>query len=177
MTTAKTTTNRQDIERYIRVDHAGERAAQQIYRGQLVVLDKHPMGEEIRHMMAQEVEHLETFDSLINERRVRPSLLDPLWGAAGFALGVVTAAMGPKAAMACTIAVEEVIGEHYQKQAENLGEDEAELKTKIERFRDEELEHRDIAKDHDGEDAIGYPIMRRVIQAGCRVAIKLAERV
>ena len=75
MTTAKTTKNRQDIERYIRVDHAGERAAQQIYRGQLVVLDKHPMGEEIRHMMAQEVEHLETFDSLINERRVRPSLL------------------------------------------------------------------------------------------------------
>ena len=177
MTTAKTTTNRQDIERYIRVDHAGERAAQQIYRGQLVVLDKHPMGEEIRHMMAQEVEHLETFDSLINERRVRPSLLDPLWGAAGFALGVVTAAMGPKAAMACTIAVEEVIGEHYQKQAENLGEDEAELKTKIERFRDEELEHRDIAVDYKGRDAQHYKLLHDVIQTGCRTAIKIAEKI
>lgn len=177
MTTAKTTTNRQDIERYIRVDHAGERAAQQIYRGQLVVLDKHPMGEEIRHMMAQEVEHLETFDSLINERRVRPSLLDPLWGVAGFALGVVTAAMGPKAAMACTIAVEEVIGEHYQKQAENLGEDEAELKTKIERFRDEELEHRDIAVDYKGREARQYKLLHDVIQTGCRTAIKIAEKI
>ena len=177
MTTAKTTTNRQDIERYIRVDHAGERAAQQIYRGQLVVLDKHPMGEEIRHMMAQEVEHLETFDSLINERRVRPSLLDPLWGAAGFALGVVTATMGPKAAMACTIAVEEVIGEHYQKQAENLGEDEADLKTKIERFRDEELEHRDIAIDYKGREARHYKLLHDVIQAGCRTAIKIAEKI
>ena len=177
MTTAKTTTNRQDIERYIRVDHAGERAAQQIYRGQLVVLDKHPMGEEIRHMMAQEVEHLETFDSLINERQVRPSLLDPLWGAAGFALGLVTAAMGPKAAMACTIAVEEVIGEHYQKQAENLGEDEAELKTKIERFRDEELEHRDIAVDYKGREARHYKFLHDVIQTGCRTAIKIAEKI
>ena len=177
MTTAKTTTNRQDIERYIRVDHAGERAAQQIYRGQLVVLDKHPMGEEIRHMMAQEVEHLETFDSLINERRVRPSLLDPLWGAAGFALGVVTATMGPKAAMACTIAVEEVIGEHYQKQAENLGEDEAELKTKIEQFRDEELEHRDIAVDYKGREARHYRLLHDVIQTGCRTAIKIAEKI
>ena len=177
MTTAKTTTNRQDIERYIRVDHAGERAAQQIYRGQLVVLDKHPMGEEIRHMMAQEVEHLETFDTLINERQVRPSLLDPLWGVAGFALGVVTAAMGPKAAMACTIAVEEVIGEHYQKQAENLGEDEAELKTKIERFRDEELEHRDIAVDYEGREARHYKLLHDVIQTGCRTAIKIAEKI
>ena len=177
MTTAKTTTNRQDIERYIRVDHAGERAAQQIYRGQLVVLDKHPMGEEIRHMMAQEVEHLETFDTLINERQVRPSLLDPLWGVAGFALGVVTAAMGPKAAMACTIAVEEVIGEHYQKQAENLGEDEAELKTKIERFRDEELEHRDIAVDYKGREARHYKLLNDVIQTGCRTAIKIAEKI
>ena len=141
MTEDKDITNRADLERYIRVDHAGERAAQQIYRGQLVVLGQHEMGDEIRHMMEQEVEHLETFDTLINERKVRPSFLDPVWGAAGFALGLVTAAMGPKAAMACTIAVEEVIGEHYQKQAENLGSDEASLKKTIERFRDEELEH------------------------------------
>ena len=176
MTDDKDITNRADLERYIRVDHAGERAAQQIYRGQLVVLGQHEMGDEIRHMMEQEVEHLETFDTLINERKVRPSFLDPVWGAAGFALGLVTAAMGPKAAMACTIAVEEVIGEHYQKQAENLGSDEASLKKTIERFRDEELEHRDIAVDYKGREARHYKMLHDVIQKGCRTAIKIAEK-
>ena len=163
-----TITKRSEIEKYIRVDHAGERAAQQIYRGQLVILGNHPMGDEIRHMMEQEVEHLKTFDTLINERKVRPSLLDPVWGAAGFALGVVTAAMGPKAAMACTIAVEEVIGEHYQKQAENLGADEASLKKTIERFRDEELEHRDIAVDYKGREARHYKMLHDLFQSARR---------
>ena len=177
MTSLNPTTSRRDIERFLRVDHAGERAAQQIYKGQLAVLGNHEMADEIRHMMDQEVEHLETFDSLLNERKVRPSLLDPLWGAAGFALGVVTAAMGPKAAMACTIAVEEVIGEHYQKQADILGEDEGDLQAIVERFRDEELEHRDIAVDHEGREAQHYEILRSVIQRGCRTAIKIAEKI
>ena len=177
MTSRNPTTSRHDIERFLRVDHAGERAAQQIYKGQLAVLANHEMANEIRHMMDQEVEHLETFDSLLNERQVRPSLLDPLWGAAGFTLGVVTAAMGPKAAMACTIAVEEVIGEHYQKQADILGEDERELQATVERFRDEELEHRDIAVEHDGREARHYSLLRKVIQRGCRTAIKIAEKV
>ena len=177
MTSRNPTTSRRDIERFLRVDHAGERAAQQIYKGQLAVLANHEMADEIRHMMDQEVEHLETFDSLLNERQVRPSLLDPLWGAAGFTLGVVTAAMGPKAAMACTIAVEEVIGEHYQKQADILGDDERELQATVERFRDEELEHRDIAVEHDGREARHYSLLRKVIQRGCRTAIKIAEKV
>ena len=177
MTSRNPTTSRHDIERFLRVDHAGERAAQQIYKGQLAVLANHEMADEIRHMMDQEVEHLETFDSLLNERQVRPSLLDPLWGAAGFTLGVVTAAMGPKAAMACTIAVEEVIGEHYQKQADILGEDEHELQATVERFRDDELEHRDIAVEHDGREARHYSLLRKVIQRGCRTAIKIAEKV
>ena len=177
MTSRNPTTSRHDIERFLRVDHAGERAAQQIYKGQLAVLANHDMADEIRHMMDQEVEHLETFDSLLNERQVRPSLLDPLWGAAGFTLGVVTAAMGPKAAMACTIAVEEVIGEHYQKQADILGEDERELRATVEKFRDEELEHRDIAVEHDGREARHYSLLRKVIQRGCRTAIKIAEKV
>ena len=177
MTSRNPTTSRRDIERFLRVDHAGERAAQQIYKGQLAVLANHEMADEIRHMMDQEVEHLETFDSLLNERQVRPSLLDPLWGAAGFTLGVVTAAMGPKAAMACTIAVEEVIGEHYQKQADILGEDERALQATVERFRDEELEHRDIAVEHDGREARHYSLLRKVIQRGCRAAIKIAEKV
>ena len=176
MIESKAITNRVNLERYIRVDHAGERAAQQIYRGQLVVLGEHKMGDEIRHMMEQEVEHLETFDMLINERKVRPSFLDPIWGVAGFTLGLVTATMGPKAAMACTIAVEEVIGEHYQKQTENLGSDEASLKKTIERFRDEELEHRDIAVDYKGHEARHYKMLHDVIQKGCRTAIKIAEK-
>ena len=167
-----------DIDRYLRVDHAGERAAQQIYKGQLAVLKNHAMGPEIQHMMEQEVEHLETFETLLNEREVRPSLLDPLWGAAGFALGVATAAMGPKAAMACTIAVEEVIGEHYAAQVDHLKAQnrEPELTETLERFRDEELEHRDIAIEHDGREATGYPLLRSVIQTGCRAAIKIAEK-
>ena len=173
---AKTHTSPSDIDRYLRVDHAGERAAQQIYKGQLAIMKNHAMEQEIQHMMEQEVEHLEAFETLLNERQVRPSLLDPLWGAAGFALGVATAAMGPKAAMACTIAVEEVIGEHYQKQAENLGTDEADLKKIVEKFRDDELEHRDIAIDHDGENAKHYDLLRAVIQRGCRTAIKVAEK-
>jgi ubiquinone biosynthesis monooxygenase Coq7 len=177
MTSRNPTTSRRDIERFLRVDHAGERAAQQIYKGQLAVLANHEMADEIRHMMDQEVEHLETFDHLLNERKVRPSLLDPLWGAAGFTLGVVTAAMGPKAAMACTIAVEEVIGEHYQKQADILGEDERDLHAIVERFRDEELEHRDIAVDNDGREARHYDLLRSVIQRGCRTAIKIAEKI
>ena len=177
MTSLNPTTSRRDIERFLRVDHAGERAAQQIYKGQLAVLANHEMADEIRHMMDQEVEHLETFDSLLNERKVRPSLLDPVWGAAGFTLGVVTAAMGPKAAMACTIAVEEVIGEHYQKQADTLGEDESDLHAIVERFRDEELEHRDIAVDHEGREARYYELLRSVIQRGCRTAIKIAEKI
>lgn len=168
--------SRRDIERFLRVDHAGERAAQQIYKGQLAILRNHSSGPEIQHMMEQEIEHLETFESLLNERQVRPSLLDPVWGAAGFTLGLVTAAMGPKAAMACTIAVEEVIGEHYAKQADALDDNEKDLRGTIARFRDEELEHRDIAIDHDGREARHYTVLRNVIQQGCRTAIKIAER-
>ena len=164
------------IDRFLRVDHAGELGAKRIYQGQLAVLRDHPVAPEIRHMQEQEQHHLDTFEDLINQHQTRPSALSPFWNGAGFALGAVTAAMGPKAAMACTIAVEEVIGEHYRRQAETLDDDEADLRTTLERFRDEELEHRDTAIDHDGEDAVGYPVLRRMIQTGCRTAIKLAEK-
>jgi len=169
-------TDRQDIARFLRVDHAGELGAKRIYEGQIAVLKDHPVAEEIQHMKEQEQVHLDTFENLLNDYEVRPSVLTPFWNAAGFALGAVTAAMGPKAAMACTIAVEEVIGEHYQDQADKLGDDEAELRATIAQFRDEELEHRDTAVDHDGEQAVGYPVMRKVIQTGCKTAIRLAER-
>jgi ubiquinone biosynthesis monooxygenase Coq7 len=169
-------TDRNDIARFLRVDHAGELGAKRIYEGQIAVLKDHPVAEEIEHMKEQEQVHLDTFASLLNDYEVRPSVMSPFWNAAGFVLGATTAAMGPKAAMACTIAVEEVIGEHYKAQAEALDDDEADLRATIAKFRDEELEHRDTAVDHDGEQAVGYPVMRKVIQVGCKAAIKLAER-
>ena len=165
------------VERIIRVDHAGEFGASRIYAGQLAVLGSGEKAELIRHMKSQEDVHLQTFAGLIGERRVRPTALLPLWSIAGFALGAVTAAMGSRAAMACTVAVEEAIDEHYQAQAESLGEDEAALKSTIERFRAEELEHRDIGLDNEAELAPGYRLMSRVIKAGCKVAIAVSERV
>lgn len=171
------TASREEIHSMLRVDHAGELGARRIYEGQLAVLGDHPAAAEIEHMKEQEQVHLDTFESLLNSYQARPSLLTPLWNGAGFMLGAATAAMGPKAAMACTIAVEEVIGEHYRQQAERLDDSEAELRATICQFRDEELEHRDTARDHDGEKAIGYPVLRQVIQAGCHVAIAVAKRV
>ena len=165
------------VERIIRVDHAGEYGASRIYAGQLAVLGRSDKAELIRHMKAQEDVHLQTFAGLIGERRVRPTALLPLWSIAGFALGAVTAALGSRAAMACTVAVEEAIDEHYQAQSDQLGEDEGALKSTIERFRAEELEHRDIGLENEAELAPGYRLMSRVIKAGCKVAIAVSERV
>jgi ubiquinone biosynthesis monooxygenase Coq7 len=161
----------------VRVDHAGEYGAKRIYEGQLAVLGRTRHGPTIRHMAEQEREHLEAFEKLIVERRVRPTALFPLWHVAGFALGAGTALLGPRAAMACTVAVEEVIDEHYARQAEELGPEEAELKAKIERFRAEELEHRDIGLAHEAEQTPGYALLSAAIKAGSRAAIWLAERV
>ena len=164
------------IARMIRVDQAGEYGARRIYEGQLAVLGRTPAGPVIRTMHEQELAHLQTFDRLIAERRVRPTLLQPVWHVAGFALGAATALMGEKAAMACTVAVEEVIDEHYARQAEQLGADEAELKETIEQFREDELEHRDTGLEHDAEGAPAYPVLTGAIKAGSRLAIWLSER-
>ena len=164
------------LARMIRVDQAGEYGARRIYEGQLAVLGRSQAAATIRRMHEQELAHLETFDRLITERRVRPTLLQPVWHVAGFALGAATALLGEKAAMACTVAVEEVIDEHYAGQAERLGEDEAELKATIEKFRAEELEHRDIGLEHDAEGAPAYPVLSGAIKAGSRLAIWLSER-
>ncbi len=165
------------IERMIRVDHAGEYGAARIYQGQLAVLGDRPVGDAIRAMAAQEQRHLDTFDQMVVDRRVRPTALAPVWHAAGFALGVGTALLGAHAAMACTEAVESVIDEHYAQQAERLGEDEAELKATIEEFRAEEIEHRDTAARHGAAQAPGYEVLSGAIKAGTRLAIWLSTRV
>ncbi len=164
------------VKRFIRVNHAGEFGARRIYEGQLAVLKNTKDAAVIEHMKDQELHHLETFEKLIVERKVRPTMLHPLWNVAGFALGVGTALLGPKAAMACTVAVEEVIDEHYADQADQLTEDEGELRETINRFRDEELEHRDTAIDLGGETTPGYPVLRGTIRVGSKLAIWLSER-
>ncbi len=165
------------IERIIRVDHAGEFGAVRIYEGQYAVLKNTEEAETILHMKEQEEVHREKFEKLLSERRVRPTVLSPLWDVAVFALGAGTALLGKEAAMACTEAVEEVIDEHYRHQLEQLGEDETELRETIKQFRDEEIEHRDIAREKGAANAPGYEILTSAVKAGSKLAIWLSSRV
>ncbi|PZW51144.1 ubiquinone biosynthesis monooxygenase Coq7 [Humitalea rosea] len=167
----------EEVARTIRVDHAGEYGAQRIYAGQLSVLKDGRHGPILRHMQAQEQEHLDTFSRLIAERRVRPTVLLPFWHVAGFALGAVTAMMGERAAMACTVAVEESIDDHYGAQLDRLGPDEAPLRAHIEKFRAEEQEHRDIGLANEAELTPGYKLLSAAIKVGCRIAIRASERI
>ncbi len=165
------------LERMIRVDHAGEYGATRIYAGQLAVLGGGRKAALLRHMQAQEQQHLDTFNKLVADRRVRPTALLPFWHLAGFALGAVTALLGEKAAMACTVAVEEAIDAHYTAQIDALGDTEPDLRATLETFRAEEREHRDTALDHGAEAAPGYRLLSAAIKTGCRLAIGLSERV
>src|SRR6185312_1474043 len=166
-----------DTEAMIRVDHAGEYGAVRIYQGQLSVLKSGAAADTIRKMAEQEQEHLAAFDKIINERRVRPTALEPVWRVAGFALGAATALMGEKAAFACTAAVEEAIDEHYAQQIADLGDRDPALKQTVEEFRADEAQHRQTALDHGAEQAPGYRLLSETIKAGCRVAIKLSEKI
>jgi ubiquinone biosynthesis monooxygenase Coq7 len=170
-----------DIEAMIRVDHAGEYGAVKIYEGQLAVLRRRKGAaqsvETIAHMAAQEERHLKAFDKLVNERRVRPTALEPVWRIAGFALGAATAALGEKAAFACTAAVEEAIDEHYAAQIEALENKDPALQAAVKEFRADEAQHRDTALEHGAEQAPGYRLLSETIKAGCRIAIKLSERI
>lgn len=166
------------VRSMIRVDQAGEYGATRIYAGQMAVLgDRHPHAREIAGMAQQEERHRAYFDALIAERGVRPTLLQPFWNVAGFALGAATALIGPAAAMACTAAVETEIDEHYREQLAELGDSDPELSSKVEEFRLEELEHRDIAIERGAELAPAYPVMSALIRFGCRVAIATAKRI
>lgn len=170
-------TAREMAHRFIRVDHAGEYGAVRIYKGQLAVLGRGPKAGLLRHMLEQEEHHVATFNGLVADRRVRPTALLPVWHVAGWLLGAATAAIGTRGAMACTVAVEEAIDEHYAAQHAELGEDETELRDTIERFRAEELEHRDIGLENEAELAPAYRLLSAVIKAGCKVAIAVSERV
>jgi len=169
-----------EIAEMIRVDHAGEYGAVQIYRGQLAVFErigaKSHAARVIGEMEAGEADHLRVFDRLLSERGVRPTLMTPIWRMAGFSLGAVTALMGENAAHACTEAVEEVIEDHYQRQSERLGRADPELKSTIDKFRADEIVHKETAIEQGAKSAPGYPVLSALIKLGCRAAIRISEK-
>lgn len=169
------------IDEMIRVDHAGEYGAVQIYRGQRAVFDRIESRSHAARLIASmeegEQEHLNTFDRLIAERQVRPTLMAPIWRVAGFGLGAVTALMGERAAHACTEAVEEVIEDHYAGQSAELKGVDPELKHVVDRFRADESAHRQTAIDQGARNAPGYPLLSAVIKFGCRAAIRISEKI
>jgi len=171
------------IAEMLRVDHAGEYAAVAIYRGQQAVFGRHKdtraIAAQLKEMEDEEQKHLDAFDRLLVERNVRPTAMTPLWNVAGYGLGVVTALMGEKAAHACTEAVETVIEQHYGEQVEELeySGDEPELAATFAEFREDELHHRDIAVEGGAKEAPAYGLLSGVIKTGCRVAIKITEKI
>lgn len=163
----------------MRVDHAGEYGAKRIYEGQLKIMKEGTVTQEIKEMYEQELTHLKYFESQLAQKRIRPTLLQPLWHALGYALGAVTALCGEKAAMACTVAVEDVIEEHYQSQIDELSntEEDKELKQKIKQFRDEELEHRDKGIENNAKEAFGYKTLYNIVQTATKTAILLSKKI
>jgi ubiquinone biosynthesis monooxygenase Coq7 len=170
-------TQKEKLERMIRVNHAGEYGAVRIYQGQLAVLKGTPSEAPIKEMANQETRHLEGFERVMSERAVRPTALSPIWHVAGFALGAGSALLGPKAAMACTEAIEEVIDDHYAKQVAQLPEDEKELRIMIEDYRGDEVAHRDMARKEGSREAPGYEILKSAVKNSSRLAIWLSKRI
>ena len=169
---------RADAASMLRVNQAGEYGATRIYAGQLAVLRQNcAEAKLVARMAAQEQRHLDRFNHLMAERRVRPTALQPLWNVAGFALGAATALLSEKAALACTDAVETEIDKHYADQLRQLGGDDPEFASDIAEFQADELEHRDTARQAGAAQAVGYPLLTAAIRAGCRVAIGLSKRI
>ena len=162
----------------LRVDQAGEYGATRIYAGQLAVMgSRAPDAAEIGVMADQEAAHLARFNALLAARQVRPTALQPVWDVAGFALGAASALIGPKAAMACTAAIEQEIDRHYSAQLDELGDSDPELSVVIGEFRDDEREHRAVALAAGAEQAPLYPLFSGAIRFGCRLAIRLSEKI
>jgi ubiquinone biosynthesis monooxygenase Coq7 len=172
---------RSRLAEILRVDQAGELAAVHIYRGQAAVMRAAPgrerIADQLKEMEGHEEVHLSRFNELLSERGVRPTLMSPIWRAAAFALGAGTALLGDKAAHACTEAVENVIEKHYAGQIEELKDRDPALAAELTQFRDDELGHRDIAVEEGAHEAVAYPLLTAVIQAGCRAAIKISEKI
>ncbi len=170
-------TKEERLHRMLRVDQAGEYGAVRIYAGQLAVLKRHASAPLIRHMAEQEQRHLNTFNQLMADQRVRPTALQPLWHIGGWLMGAGSALLGEKAAMACTVAVESVIDGHYRKQEESLTAEDAVLRETIAEFRREEMEHHDTALAHGAEESPFYALLSTAVKAQTKLAIWLSERI
>ena len=174
-------TNRKILEEIIRVDHAGERGAIKIYEGQLLALktikQDEALKDKIEGMKEQEKEHLQYFEKEIQKRKIKPTYLLPLWDVMGVALGFGTVLLGKKAAMLCTASVEEVIEDHYQNQLKKIGNDEIDLKAKIEKFKRDEVNPKNIAYETGATNKGLYSVMDKVIKTGSRIAITISEKI
>jgi len=174
-------TNKKILEEILRVDHAGERGAIKIYEGQLLALktikQDEVLRDKIEEMKDQEKEHLEYFEQEIQKRKIKPTYLLPLWDLVGVTLGFGTALLGKKAAMLCTASVEEVIEDHYKNQLKKLGDDEKDLKAKIEKFKKDEVDHKNTAYKLGATNQGFYSIMDKVIKTGSRIAITISEKI
>ena len=174
-------TNQKTLEEIIRVDHAGERGAIKIYEGQLLALktikQDNDLKNKIEEMKEQEKNHLEYFEKEIQKRKIKPTYLLPLWDLMGVGLGFGTVLLGKKSAMLCTASVEEVIEEHYKDQLKKLGNDEKDLKTKIEKFKSDEINHKNLAYESGATNKGFYSVMDKVIRTGSRIAITISEKI
>ena len=168
-------------EEFIRVDHAGERGAVKIYEGQLLALNTlikdESLKKTIEEMKVHEKEHCEFFEKEIKKRKIEPTKFLPLWDLLGVGLGFGSTLLGKKAAMLCTASVEEVIDEHYLSQIKQLGDDEKNLKKKITKFRQDELNHKDIAYEKGATKEGPYSILDLVIKTGSKIAINISEKI
>ena len=169
------------LEEIIRVDHAGERGAIKIYEGQLLALKTIKQDEKLKNIIEEmkehEKEHLEYFEKEIQKRNMKPTYLLPLWDLMGISLGFGTALLGRKAAMLCTASVEEVIENHYENQLKKIGEDEKDLKTKIKKFKGDEINHKNTAYESGATKNGLYSIMDKIIKTGSKIAITISEKI
>jgi ubiquinone biosynthesis monooxygenase Coq7 len=169
------------VQEFIRVDHAGERGAVKIYEGQLLALNTIVKNEDLKKtiedMKEHEIEHCQFFEKEIKKRNIEPTKFLPLWDLLGVGLGFGSTLLGKKAAMLCTASVEEVIDKHYLDQINQLGPEEEELKKKITKFRQDELDHKDIAYEEGATKKGFYAIMDRIIKTGSKLAINISEKI
>jgi len=169
------------VEEFIRVDHAGERGAVKIYEGQLLALNTFVKNESLKktieEMKVHEMEHCQFFENEIRKRNIKPTKFLPLWDLLGVGLGFGSTLLGKKAAMLCTASVEEVIDKHYQDQIDQLESDEKDLKSKIIKFREDELHHKDIAYEQGASKKGLYSIMDKIIKTGSKIAINISEKI
>ena len=174
-------TDQKTLEEILRVDHAGERGAIKIYEGQLLALSTIKQDKALKNIIEEmkehEKEHLEYFEKEIKKRKIKPTYLLPLWDVMGVALGFGTVILGKKAAMLCTASVEEVIQEHYANQIKQLGSDENKLKSKIIKFREDEIDHKDIAYEEGATKEGPYSILDKIIKTGSKIAINISEKI